>query len=62
VVDAPFMMALPFRKAAQADIGTFVEQHNKNPKHFNLTKPADQILVSVKCFCHKAQENLFRSR
>jgi hypothetical protein len=27
--------------------------HNKNPKPFKWTKSADQILASVKRFCHK---------
>ncbi|MCP1904238.1 hypothetical protein ACVIHI_003409 [Bradyrhizobium sp. USDA 4524] len=42
----------------EADIRTFIELHNKNPKPFKWTKSADQILASVKRFCHKAQQTL----
>ena len=41
----------------EADIRTFIDQHNKNPKPFRWTS-ADQILASVKRFCHKAQQTL----
>jgi transposase len=37
----------------EADIRTFIDQHNKNPKLFKWTKSADQILASVKRFCTK---------
>ncbi len=42
----------------EADIRAFIELHNKNPKPFKWTKSADQILASVKRFCHKAQQTL----
>jgi hypothetical protein len=42
----------------EADIRTFVDLHNKNPKPFKWTKSAEQILASVKRFCHKAQQTL----
>src|SRR5215211_6668493 len=40
----------------EADIRTFIDRHNQNPKPFKWTKSADQILASVKRFCHKAQQ------
>ena len=33
-------------------------RHNQNPRPFKWTKSADQILASVKRFCHKAQQTL----
>ena len=42
----------------EADIRTFIDVHNRNPKPFKWTKSADQILASVKRFCHKAQLTL----
>ena len=42
----------------EADIRTFIDRHNKKPKPFKWTKSADQILASVKRFCHKAQQTL----
>jgi hypothetical protein len=42
----------------EADIRTFIDLHNQNPKPFKWTKSADQILASVKRFCHKAQQTL----
>jgi hypothetical protein len=42
----------------EAGIRTFIELHNNNPKPFKWTKSADQILASVKRFCHKAQQTL----
>jgi transposase len=42
----------------ETDIRTFIDLHNKNPKPFKWTKSADQILASVKRFCHKAQQTL----
>ena len=45
-------------KQLEADIRTFIQLHNNNPKPFKWTKSADQILASVKRFCHKAQQTL----
>jgi hypothetical protein len=42
----------------EADIHSFIERHNQNPRPFKWTKSADQILASVKRFCHKAQQTL----
>jgi hypothetical protein len=42
----------------EADIRTFIDLHNRNPKPFKWTKSADQILASVKRFCRKAQRTL----
>jgi transposase len=42
----------------EADIRIFIDLHNRNPKPFRWTKSADQILASVKRFCHKAQQTL----
>ena len=42
----------------EADIHAFIDRHNKNPRPFKWTKSADQILASVKRFCHKAQQTL----
>ena len=36
----------------------FLIRHNQNPRPFKWTKSADQILASVKPFCHKAQQTL----
>jgi hypothetical protein len=44
----------------EADIRAFVERHNKNPRPYRWTKSADEILSSVKRFCHKAQQTLCR--
>jgi hypothetical protein len=41
-----------------ADIRSFIDRHNQNPRPFKWTKSADQILASVKRFCHKAQQTL----
>jgi transposase len=46
----------------EADIRTFIDLHNRNPKPFKWTKSADQILASVKRFCHKAQQTLCGER
>jgi hypothetical protein len=35
-----------------------IDRHNQNPRPFKWTKSADQILASVKRFCHKAQQTL----
>ena len=40
----------------EADIRAFSDRHNQNPRPFKWTKSADQILASVKRFCHKAQQ------
>jgi hypothetical protein len=45
-------------KQLEADIRIFIDLHNKNPRPFKWTKSADQILASVKRFCHKAQQTL----
>ena len=42
----------------EADIKTFIDRHNENPKPFKWVKSADEILASVKRFCHKAQQTL----
>src|SRR5258705_6700111 len=42
----------------EADIRAFIDRHNQNPRPFKWTKSADQILASVKRFCHKAQKTL----
>jgi transposase len=42
----------------EADIRTFIDVHNRSPKPFKWTKSADDILASVKRFCHKAQQTL----
>ena len=42
----------------EADIRSFIERHNQNPRPFKWTKSADQILASVKRFCHKVQHTL----
>ena len=36
----------------EADIRTFIDLHNTNPKPFKWTKSAGQILASIKRFCH----------
>ena len=46
------------RCAVEADIRAFIDRHNQNPRPFKWTKSADQILASVKRFCHKAQQTL----
>jgi transposase len=40
----------------EADIRTFIERHNENPKPYKWTKSADEILASVKRFCQKTQQ------
>jgi hypothetical protein len=45
-------------KQLEADIRTFIDLHNKKPRPFKWTKSADQILASVKRFCHKTQKTL----
>ncbi|MGC2336114.1 MAG: hypothetical protein WA625_10095 [Pseudolabrys sp.] len=41
-----------------SDIRAFIDRHNQNPRPFKWTKSADQLLASVKRFCHKAQQTL----
>ena len=42
----------------EADIHSFIDRHNDNPKPFKWTKSADEILASVKRFCQKTNQNL----
>ena len=35
----------------QADITTFIDRHNSDPKPFRWTKSADDILASIERFC-----------
>jgi len=42
----------------EADIRAFIDRHNQNPRPFKWTKSLDQILASVKRFCHKTQQTL----
>jgi transposase len=42
----------------EADIRTFIDRHNDNPKPFKWTKSADEILASVKRFCQKSDRTL----
>jgi transposase len=44
----------------EADIRAFIDRYNQNPRPFKWTKSADEILASVKRFCHKAQHTLCR--
>ena len=45
-------------KDLEADIITFIDCHNKDPKPFTWTKSADEILASVKRFCHRVDQTL----
>ena len=45
-------------KDLEADIISFIETHNENPKPFKWTKSADEILASVKRFCHRVDQTL----
>ena len=45
-------------KDLEADIMKFVESYNENPKPFKWTKSADEILASVKRFCHRVDQTL----
>src|SRR6202453_3154424 len=45
-------------KQLEADIHSFIERHNENPKPYRWTKSADDILASVKRFCQKAEQSL----
>jgi len=42
----------------EADILAFIETNNENPKPYKWVKSADEILASVKRFCHKTGQNL----
>ncbi len=42
----------------EADIRTFIDRHNDNPRPFKWTKSADEILASVKRFCQKTEQTL----
>lgn len=42
----------------EADIRTFIDRHNDDPKPFTWTKSADEILASVKRFCQKTDRTL----
>ena len=42
----------------EADIRTFIERHNENPKPYRWIKSADDILASVKRFCQKTEQTL----
>ncbi len=39
----------------EADIRSFIERHNENPRPYNWVKSADDILSSVKRFCQDEQ-------
>ena len=41
-----------------ADIKSFIERHNENPKPYRWTKSADDTLASVKRFCQKVDSSL----
>jgi hypothetical protein len=45
------------RQSRQTKI-TPVARHNEKPKPYRWTKSADDILASVKRFCHKTQQTL----
>jgi len=45
-------------KDLEADIMKFVKIHNENPKPYKWTKSADEILASVKRFCHRVEKKL----
>ena len=45
-------------KELEADIMKFIDCHNENPKPFKWTKSADEILASVKRFCHRVDQTL----
>lgn len=42
----------------EADIRSFIDRHNANPKPFRWTKSADDILAAVKRFCQKTNQTL----
>jgi transposase len=43
-------------KHLEADIKAFIDAHNENPKPYQWTKSADEILVAVKRFCQKTEQ------
>ncbi len=45
-------------KQLEADIRSFIDKHNRNPKPFKWTKSADDILASVKRFRHRVEHTL----
>jgi transposase len=45
-------------KQLEADIQTFIERHNENPKPYRWTKSADEILAAAKRFCQKTERTL----
>lgn len=45
-------------KELKADIEAFIAKHNENPKPYKWTKSADDILASVRRFCHRVDQNL----
>ena len=42
----------------EADIAAFVEANNADPKPYRWTKSADEILASVRRFCHRVDVTL----
>jgi hypothetical protein len=42
----------------EADIRSFIDRHNQNPKPYKWTKSADEILATVKRFCQKTEQSL----
>jgi transposase len=42
----------------EADIRSFIDRHNDDPKPFKWTKSADEILAAVKRFCQKTDQTL----
>ncbi len=45
-------------KSLEEDILAFIDRHNEHPKPFKWTKSADEILASVKRFCHRIDQTL----
>ena len=50
--------SIPQRSNWKPTSAPFIERHNEKPKPYRWTKSADEILASVKRFCHKAQQTL----
>lgn len=49
--------------ALRADITSFIDRHNADPKPFRWTKSADDILASIERFCrYNARQNTTRCR
>ena len=46
-------------KQLEADIRAFIEKHDQDPKPSEWTKSADDILASVKRFCHRVDHTLY---